>query len=129
MFFLQSFIMSLLVCLGISLITSACMNAPVNSGQTSFSDYAKTVFRHQNELTSRLMMLRDEDQLPEDDKIDLNEQEMLDACSLLNEYAERESAHEIISWEFKSKVQSSVEVCDKSIKRLEELLTETKLKD
>jgi len=102
---------------------SACATLPPNTGQSSFSGYAEAVFRHQNELGSRLMMLNDADQLPDDDEFDKTEQAMTDACHLLNEYAERESSGDNIGLRFKAKVQASVENCDLSVKKMETLLT------
>jgi hypothetical protein len=53
---------------------------------------------------------------------------MREACYLLNEYAEREISGESMSWRFKSKVQDSIEACDKSVQRLEVLFA-TAVKD
>jgi hypothetical protein len=103
-----------------------CASAPVNSGHDSFADYAESVFRRQNQLSSRLMMLNDD---AEDEEVfDVADQEMRDACHLLNEYAEREISGESMSWRFKSKVQDSIEACDKSVQRMEVLFA-TAVKD
>jgi hypothetical protein len=56
------------------------------------------------------------------------DQAMRDACHLLNEYAEREMSGESMSWRFKSKVQDSIETCDKSVQRMEVLFA-TAVKD
>ncbi len=109
--------------LALLLTLSACATLPANTGQTSFSGYAEAVFRHQNELGSRLMMLNDADQLPDTDEFDKTEQAMTDACHLLNEYAERENSGDNIGISFKTKVQASVEGCDLSVKKMEALLT------
>ncbi len=103
-----------------------CASAPVNSGHDSFADYAESVFRRQNQLTSRLMMLNDE--ADEDEVFEVADQAMRDACHLLNEYAEREMSGESMSWRFKSKVQDSIEACDKSVQRMEVLFA-TAVKD
>ncbi len=97
-----------------------CASAPVNSGHDSFADYAESVFRRQNQLSSRLMMLND-DADEDNDVFDVADQEMRDACHLLNEYAEREISGESMGWRFKSKVQDSIEGCDKSVQRMEVL--------
>ena len=102
---------------------TACASMPTNSGHSSFSGYSEAVFRHQNEVGSRLMMLNDADQLPDDDEFELTEQAMTDACHLLNEYADRESSGESSGLRFKAKVQASVEGCDASVQKLEALLT------
>ena len=103
-------------------ILTACATVPANSGQTSFSGYAEAVFRHQNEVSSRLMMLNEADQLPDNSEFERAEEAMTDACHWLNDYAEREAGGESIGWRFKAKVQASVEGCDASIKRVETLL-------
>jgi hypothetical protein len=103
-----------------------CASAPVNSGHDSFADYAESVFRRQNQLTSRLMMLNDD--ADEDEVFEVADQAMRDACHLLNEYAEREMSGETMSWRFKSKVQDSIEACDKSVQRMEVLFA-TAVKD
>jgi hypothetical protein len=111
------FILALLFTLG------ACATLQPNAGQSGFSGYAEAVFRHQNELGSRLMMLNDTDQLPQDDdEFDKTEQAMTEACHLLNEYAERENSGDNIGLRFKAKVQSSVEGCDASVKKMEAVL-------
>lgn len=101
---------------------SGCASVPANSGHDSFADYAESVFRHQNDVSSRLMMLTESGQLPDSEVFDNTEEMMTDACHLLNEYAERESSGESMGWRFKTKVQGSIEGCDKSIQRMEELL-------
>lgn len=100
-----------------------CATAPINSGQDSFADYAESVFRRQNQLSSRLMMLNDNDE--ETGVFEVADQEMRDACHLLNEYAEREMSGENMSWRFKSKVKDSVENCEKSVQRMEVLFAAT----
>jgi hypothetical protein len=109
--------------LALSLTMCACSSLPANSGQSNFSGYAEAVFRHQNELGSRLMMLSNSDQLPDNDEFDQAEQAMTEACHLLNEYAERENNGESIGLRFKTKVQASVEGCDVSVQKMEALLS------
>ena len=111
--------------LGLALLfaSGACAMLPANTGQSSFSGYAEAVFRHQNELGSRLMMLNDTEQVPDDDEFEKTEQAMTEACHLLNEYAERENSSDNIGLRFKAKVQGSVEACDASVKKMEALLT------
>lgn len=108
---------------GLLAIVSGCASVPQRAQQyENFSDYAESVFRHQNALISRMMMLNEADQLPDNDALDDGEQAMHDACHLLNEYAEMESDGEIISPFFTQKVQNSIEGCDNSIDKLESLL-------
>lgn len=107
---------------GLACILTACATVPANSGQSSFSGYAEAVFRHQNEVSSRIMMLNEADQLPDSKEFERAEEAMDEACHLLNDYAERETSGESMSWRFQSKVQASVEGCDAGIKRMETLL-------
>lgn len=103
------------------LATAACTTLPpAAKAYDNFADYAESVFRHQNVLTSRLMMMNDFD----NEKLEDAEQEMNDACHLLNEYAEREMAGESMGLFFKREVQASIEICDEQIQNLETLLTE-----
>lgn len=99
-----------------------CASVPANSQHDSFADYAESVFRHQSTVLSRLMMLSEADQLPENEIFANTEQAMHDACQLLNEYAERESDGEHMGLRFKAKVQASIENCDTSIQKMEALL-------
>ncbi|WP_446811938.1 hypothetical protein ACH50O_10355 [Methylomonas sp. 2BW1-5-20] len=101
---------------------SGCASVPANSQHDSFADYAESVFRHQNAVLSRLMMLNEADQLPDNDIFENTEQAMHDACHLLNEYAERESDGEHMGLRFKAKVQASIEGCDASIQKMEALM-------
>lgn len=101
-----------------------CATLPPHSVHSSFASYAESVFRHQNEVSSRLMMLNEADQLPDSDVFESTEQAMTDACHLLNEYAERESNGESMSWRFEAKVQASIDGCDASIQRMEALLAD-----
>jgi hypothetical protein len=68
------------------------------------------------------------DDAEDNEVFDAADQEMREACYLLNEYAEREISGESMSWRFKSKVQDSIEACDKSVQRLEVLFA-TAVKD
>ncbi|PPD35805.1 MAG: hypothetical protein CTY19_01815 [Methylomonas sp.] len=102
------------------LSTTACSTLPPAAKQyDSFSAYAESVFRHQNDLISRLMMRNDTD---DNDELEDAEDAMNDACHLLNEYAEREMEHESMGLFFKRKVQSSIEECDQEIRKLETML-------
>lgn len=102
---------------------SACAHKPpVNSGFDNFASYAESVFRHQNQLSSKLMMLSEADMLPDDEKFENAEESMSEACSLLNEYVEKERGGESMGLRFQQKVQDSVEICDLSIRRMEAML-------
>lgn len=99
-----------------------CLSVPANSGKTNFSSYAESVFRRQNEISSKLMMLNDNEQLGDNQDLEDGETSMIEACHLLNDYAEQDGNGDSMSWSFKAKVQSSIEGCDNSIKRIEVLL-------
>ncbi|MGY6274949.1 hypothetical protein [Methylomonas sp. MgM2] len=115
----------------IVLTLPACSTLPpAAQNYDSFAEYAEAVFRHQNELTSRIMMLSDTDYFSENDRLQRAEQAMNDACHLLNEYAEHEIDGEAMGIFFQRKVQSSIENCDVKIKHLENMLAElTKSRD
>lgn len=100
----------------------ACASVPVGSQHDSFADYAEDVFKHQNQLISRLMMLSDSEDPIEDEEFEAKEQAMHDACHLLNEYAEHEISGDEMSWRYKMKVQDSIKACDDSVRRLETLV-------
>lgn len=107
--------------------TTACTTLPSASKEyDSFAAYAEAVFRHQNDLTSRLMALSDSEQLEDDEAVEEAEQAMIDACHLLNEYAEMENSGESPGLFFKREVQASIETCDQKIEQLEALLTSVK---
>jgi len=96
----------------------SCASLPASAVKfNNFSDYAEAVFKHQNQVISRMMMLNDNEQLPDSDELDNQEQVMQDACRLLNEYAEMEIDGDFISPFFTRTVQNSIEGCDLSIKK------------
>lgn len=105
------------------MLLAACAALPPTAKEfASFSDYAESVFRRQNALSSRLMMLNETDQIPDDDQLEGDEQAMHDACHLLNEYAEMEISGEFINPLFASSVQGSIETCEQRIATLESRL-------
>lgn len=102
---------------------AGCATLPPEAAKfNNFSDYAESVFKQQNQVISRMMMLNDSDQLPDSDELDEREQAMHDACHLLNEYAEKEIDGDFISPFFTRTVQNSIEGCDKSIHSVEQLI-------
>ncbi len=104
-------------------VSTSCSTLPPNAQQyDSFADYAEAVFRRENDLISRIMMLNDIDTLADSERIQNAEQSMNDACYLLNEYAEKESNGDSTGLFFKHKVKASIENCDRKIQTLESLL-------
>lgn len=104
---------------------TACSTLPPSAkNYDSFSAYAEAVFRHQNKLTSRLMMLNGSEAIEDNSALLEAEQAMNDACRLLNEYAVREMDGTSMSLFFKRSVQASIEECDERILELETVLAE-----
>lgn len=117
----------LLITTMVLLVSVACTTLPPAAQHyDSFAAYAEAVFRHQNTLTSRLIALSDSEQLADDEALENAEQAMIDACHLLNEYAEQENAGQSTGLFFKRKVQASIEECDQRIQQLEALLAAAK---
>lgn len=109
-------------------LQSGCAPLPPRAQHyKSFAKYAESVFRHQNELTSRLIMMNDYDDIKDDKKLQHAEQEMNDACYPLNEYAEHEMAGKPAGLFFMHRVQASIEKCDRKIQKLEALLKQEKV--
>lgn len=107
-------------------VQTGCSTLPPRAQRyDSFAEYAESVFRHQNELTSRLIMMDEDGALGDNARLQNAEQEMNDACYLLNEYAEHEMAGESMGLFFKRQVQASIEKCDRKIQKLETLLPKT----
>lgn len=107
----------------LALGASACSTLDLMIHQEEMADYAESVFRHQNAVISTLMMLTEEERLPQDGgHLAQAEQAMHDACQLLNDYAARESDGESLSVSFRHQVQGSIRRCDNSIRSVEALL-------
>ncbi len=106
-----------------SLLLSGCSVMEMITHEQALSSYAESVFRRQNEVTSQLMMLSD-DELEEPEEVYQAEMNMHKACRLLNEYSQREMEGKPIGLLFKKRVRNSLEDCDESIQELEELLEE-----
>jgi len=108
-----------------TLVSPACSSLPPAAQQyDSFAEYAEAVFRHQNSLTSRIMMMNESNPVSGNDRLQNAEQEMNNACYLLNEYAEHEINGESMGIFFKRRVQASIENCDIKIQNLEHMLVE-----
>ena len=104
-------------------VQTACSTLPPSAQKyNSFAEYAESVFRRQNELTSRLIMMNDDAALDRNEKVHDAEQEMNDACYPLNEYVDHEMAGQSMGLFFKRQVQASIEKCDRKIQKLESLL-------
>lgn len=90
---------------------------------TGYAEYAEGVFIRQNQATSEIMMLTEDDMDPYayEDLLEA-EKEMQKACELLNEYAVREIEGQTMGLFFKRKVQSSVEGCEYALQNVESTL-------
>ncbi|MDD5578593.1 MAG: hypothetical protein PHY16_04840 [Methylobacter sp.] len=94
-------------------------------GQTKkeFAHYVEDVFRLQNNMTSRVMML-----LESDDAIKNNyalfqaEQQMQKVCGPLNEYASRESEGLSAGLFLKRRVEKSAVECEQAAREVKSLL-------
>lgn len=103
---------------------AACSSMPPEADEfDNFAEYAESVFRHQNILISRIMT-SDNEAIQNNAALEEAEQTMNDACHLLNEYAERESSGESMGLFFKREVKASIENCDHSVQKLDEMLAE-----
>lgn len=102
-------------------VAQGCAEFDTIRNRNDIAEYAEAVFRHQNQVTSRLMMSLDEALL---DDIELRRAElaMHDACKLLNEYSAREMDGEPIGVLFKRRVRASIQGCDDSIRKVEAAL-------
>lgn len=105
------------------LLGNGCTTMPSSALQyDSFAAYAEAVFRHQNSLTSHIMILSDSEAFLNNEALEKAEHSMNEACHLLNEYAEHEASGEAMGILFKHAVQNSIENCDIKVHQLETLL-------
>lgn len=90
---------------------------------TGYADYAEDVFIRQNQATSEIMMLSEDDMEPfAYEHLQEAENKMQKACELLNEYAVREIDGQSIGLFFKKKVKNSVEGCEYALRNVESIL-------
>lgn len=88
-------------------------------------EYAEEVFRHQNRVTTRLMMAPlDAPSIGEDDRrrIEQAETRMNNACASLNEIASARSSGEDVDRKLENTVRKQVRTCARETGRLEDLL-------
>lgn len=109
------------IVLAIFLTIQGCAEIDTIRNQDSVAEYAEAVFRHQNQVTSRIMMSMD-DALLDDAELRQAELAMHDACKLLNEYTAREIDGAPIGVLFKRRVRASIKGCDDSIRKVEAAL-------
>ncbi|MGR9114886.1 MAG: hypothetical protein ACU85E_03915 [Gammaproteobacteria bacterium] len=111
------------------LFLSACsvpfMGGYGERGQTreEFIRYVESVFKFQNQMTSRVMMLLEtEEDLGEVDEILQAEQKMHEICEPLNEYAARENDGMSIGLLLRRRVEKSAVACDKAARQVDSYL-------
>lgn len=107
----------------IFLLTSCSLKQDLLKSNKDIVDYAEFVFKRQNLVTQRLMMLYDVE-IPHlvADKIYLSELHMHDACHLLNEYTNREIEGRTMTVFFRRQVKNSLGNCDESAAKMELIL-------
>ena len=95
------------------------------SGQTKeeFARYVESVFKFQNQMTSKVMMLLEsEDYFGDYEAILQAEQKMREICEPLNEYATRENDGMSIGLFLRRRVEKSAVACDKAARRVDDYL-------
>lgn len=89
--------------------------------------YAEEAFRHQNRVTTRLMMAPlDSPSVSDDDRrrIEQAESEMNDACASLNEIASARASGGDVDAKLENTVRRKVRTCARKTERLESILDE-----
>ncbi|MFO7763408.1 MAG: hypothetical protein R6V61_06730 [Wenzhouxiangellaceae bacterium] len=89
--------------------------------------YAEEAFRHQNRVTTRLMMAPlDSPSVSDDDRrrIEQAESEMNDACASLNEIASARASGDDVDAKLENTVRRKVRTCARKTERLESILDE-----
>ena len=93
-----------------------------------FKKYVEQVFRRQNKVTNQLIEIFEEepDNIDEEtyDALEDAEEEMQDACVVLNKIAAQKSHEEKISLQLKYKALKTVGHCDRATKNVENLLAQ-----
>ncbi len=98
-------------------------NPVVKEHSESFTEYTEALFRRQNQASSSLMILSEEEFSDEDyQTLLLAEQEMHNACGSLNEYASILSEDSNPGILLRNKVYRSLDECDSATQNLEFLL-------
>ncbi|MGR9052508.1 MAG: hypothetical protein ACU84J_07660 [Gammaproteobacteria bacterium] len=96
-----------------------------NSGRSrdEFAEYVESVFKFQNQMTSKVMMLTaGADDLSDYEEIFIAEQRMQEQCEPLNEYAALEADGGNIGFFLRRRVEKTAEICDRAAHRVENLL-------
>lgn len=105
------------------LITGCSIVGESIKSKGNISIYAELLFKRQNLMTQQVMMLFEEDITESDDiKISLAEEQMHEACHLLNEYANREAEGKSSSLFFRRRLQKSFKDCEEKVIQLELVL-------
>ena len=87
-----------------------------------FAQYVEKVFRLQNNVTSRIMILMESGDIISPQPLMKAEQHMQELCSPINEYASREIDGLNKGFLLQRRVEKSAEDCDKAAQEVEALL-------
>jgi hypothetical protein len=91
------------------------------------AEYGESIFKRQNLVTQQFMLLEDDLSVTEQERLSEAELQMYSACRLLNEAANREMEGKKISIYFQGQVRNSLKACDKSVKNMELIISNTVL--
>ncbi|WP_246247064.1 hypothetical protein [Candidatus Methylobacter favarea] len=118
-----------LILVFIAAILSGCASpffggyGPKGQSRKDFARYVEHVFRLQNNITSRvMMMLESESEIKNHDALLHAEQEMQKVCSPLNEYASRDSEGLSVGLFLQRRVESSAADCEQAAQTVKSLL-------
>jgi hypothetical protein len=93
--------------------------------QDALAEYGESVFRKQNLITSKIMLLSESElSIENTQKLQQAESQMQQACRLLNEYATKEMDKANIDLLFRKQVKDSIKGCDLSIQQMGILLSQ-----
>lgn len=108
-----------------SLLLCSCSLFSDILSQDALAEYGESVFRKQNLITSKVMLLSESELSATDfQKVQQAESQMQQACHLLNEYAQREMDNKTSDLLFRKQVKDSIKGCDVSIQQIDLLLTQ-----
>ncbi len=97
-----------------------------DAGAVTEISHAEQVFRHQNRVADRSMLLLDgDDYLPDSSytQIQQREEKMFEACAALNQLARIRQQNQSESWFLKLKILFSLSDCETAAKELDNYLT------
>jgi hypothetical protein len=116
------------LCLAITQTLSGCNLLTILWNSEQISDYGESVFRQQNSISNKIMML-EETELPAEQTYLLQQAEIQirHDCRLLNDYASAEMEHRPTNLWFRKRVKDSLRDCERSIEKAQALLKQFEL--